>query len=131
VMVLHEEWIGALAQGKGGAQAAAKKTAPRYEIDDQPYGLRYAAHRDLDAEQTYTRVKVFLAPWMGCICPGDTPDGDRTLIMTVPCNDVSNLHFMVRYNPFKELTSYYFTRFSDPNDWPPHPPGDVEDAWGQ
>jgi phthalate 4,5-dioxygenase oxygenase subunit len=131
VMVLHEEWIGAIAQGKGGAQNAATKTAARYEIDDQPYGFRYAAHREINAELTYTRVNVFVAPWMGFICPGDTPDGDRTLIMTVPCNDVSNLHFMIRYNPFKDLTSYYFTRFSDPNDWPPHPTGGPEDSWGQ
>jgi phenylpropionate dioxygenase-like ring-hydroxylating dioxygenase large terminal subunit len=131
VMVLHEEWIGALAQGKGGAQDAAKKTAPRYEIEDQAYGFRYAAHRDLDEERTYTRVNVFVAPWMGFICPGDTPEGDRTLIMTVPCNDVSNLHFMVRYNPFKVLTSNYFTHFSNPNNWPPHPPGGLEESWGQ
>jgi phenylpropionate dioxygenase-like ring-hydroxylating dioxygenase large terminal subunit len=131
VNVLHEEWIGTLAQGKGGAEVAAKKKAPRYEIDDRPYGFRYAAHRDLDAGRTYTRVNVFVAPWMGFICPGDTPDGDRTLIMAVPCDDVSNLHFMVRYNPFKPLTSYYFTRFSDPNDWPPHPPGGPDESWGQ
>ncbi|MGJ7546287.1 Rieske 2Fe-2S domain-containing protein [Variovorax sp. LT1R16] len=131
VMVLHEEWIGTLAQGKGGAKEAAKKTAPRYEIDEQPYGFRYAAHRGLDGGTTYTRVNVFVAPWMGFICPGDTPDGDRTLIMTVPCDDVSNLHFMVRYNPFKPLTSHYFTRHSDSNDWPPQPPGGADDVWGQ
>jgi hypothetical protein len=38
---------------------------------------------------------------------------------------------MVRYNPFKPLTSYYFTRFSDPNDWPPLPPGGPDESWGQ
>lgn len=131
VMVLHEEWIGTLAQGKGGAQDAAKKTAPVYEIDEQPYGFRYAAHRRMDEATTYTRVNVFVAPWMGFICPGDTPDGDRTLIMAVPCDDVSNLHFMIRYNPFKPLTSHYFTRHSDSNDWPPHPPGGPDESWGQ
>lgn len=131
VMVLHEEWIGMLAQGKGGAADAAKKKAPRYEINDQPYGFRYAAHRDLPDGRTYTRVNIFVAPWMGFICPGDTPDGDRTLIMAVPCDDVSNLHFMIRYNPFKALTSYYFTRHSDSNDWPPLPPGGPDESWGQ
>src|SRR5690606_28452862 len=50
---------------------------------------------------------------------------------TVPCDDVSNLHFIIRYNPFKPLTSHYFTRPSDPNDWPPLPPGGPKESWGQ
>jgi nitrite reductase/ring-hydroxylating ferredoxin subunit len=131
VTVLHAEWIDTISQGKGGVSKVANRKAPRYEIEDKPYGFRYVAHRDADGGGTHARVNVFVAPWYGFICPGDTPDGDRTVIFTVPCDDVSNLHFMVRYNPFKPLTSYYFTRFSDPNDWPPLPPGGPDESWGQ
>lgn len=131
VTVLHEEWLGQLSQGKPGVGAAARKTAPRYDIDVQPYGFRYAAHRDLDADQTYTRVNVFVMPWFGLICPGDEPAGDRTAIFAVPCDDTSNVHWMVRYNPSRPVTSYYFTRHSNPADWPPLPPGGADDNWGQ
>jgi phenylpropionate dioxygenase-like ring-hydroxylating dioxygenase large terminal subunit len=131
VMVLHEEWLGTLAQGRSGVTAAGQKKAPRYDIDEQAYGFRYAAHREVDAERTYTRVNVFIMPWFGMICPGDTPDGDRTAIFAVPCDDTSNVHWMVRYNPQKPVTSYYFTRHSDPNDWPPLPPGGPDQNWGQ
>ncbi|MFT4510833.1 Rieske 2Fe-2S domain-containing protein [Caballeronia sp. 15711] len=131
VTVLHAEWIDTISQGRGGVSKVANRKAPRYEIEDENYGFRYVAHRDSDGGGTHARVNVFVAPWYGFICPGDAPDGDRTAIFTVPCDDVSNLHFMVRYNPFKPLTSYYFTRFSDPNDWPPLPPGGPDESWGQ
>lgn len=131
VTVLHEEWLGMLAQGRGGVSTAGKKKAPRYDIDEQSYGFRYAALREIEAEQVYTRVNVFIMPWFGMICPGDAPDGDRTAIFAVPCDDTSNVHWMVRYNPDKAVTSYYFTRHSDPNDWPPLPPGGPDEHWGQ
>jgi len=131
VTVLHEEWLDTIAQGRGGVSRGAGRKAPRYEIEDQPYGFRYAAHRDLDDGGSYTRVNVFVMPWFGFICPGDTPDGDRTVIFAVPCDDVSNVHWMIRYNPFKPLTSHYFVRHHDPNDWPPLPPGGPDESWGQ
>ena len=131
VTVLHEEWLSLLSQGRGGVSKAGHQKAPRYDIDEQPYGFRYAAHREVDGEKTYSRVNVFIMPWFGMICPGDAPDGDRTAIFAVPCDDTSNVHWMVRYNPDKPVTSYYFTRHSDPNDWPPLPPGGPEENWGQ
>jgi phthalate 4,5-dioxygenase oxygenase subunit len=131
VTVLHEEWLSLLSQGRGGVSKAGNQKAPRYDIDEQPYGFRYAAHREVDADKTYSRVNVFIMPWFGMICPGDAPDGDRTAIFAVPCDDTSNVHWMVRYNPDKPVTSYYFTRHSNPNDWPPLPPGGPEENWGQ
>lgn len=131
VTVLHEEWLDTLAQGRGGVSTAGRKKAPSYDIDEQPYGFRYAALREVSATATYTRVNVFIMPWFGMICPGDAPDGDRTAIFAVPCDDTSNVHWMVRYNPQKKVTSHYFTRHSNPADWPPLPPGGPDDNWGQ
>ena len=131
VTVLHEEWLDTLSQGRSGVSRAASKKAPRYDIDEQSFGFRYAAHREVDEQTTYTRVNVFVLPWFGFICPGDSPDGDRTAIFAVPCDDTSNVHWMIRYNPQKPVTSYYFTRHSNPDDWPPLPPGGPDENWGQ
>ncbi|WP_260858692.1 aromatic ring-hydroxylating dioxygenase subunit alpha [Paraburkholderia sp. BCC1885] len=130
VGVLHTSWLREIARGSGHAHAAGENRAPRYEIDEQPYGFRYAAHRSLEEGGIYTRVNVFVMPWFGFICPGDKPDGDRTAIFSVPADNEHSVHWMVKYNPYRELSSPYQTMFSDPANWPPAP-GTPENVWGQ
>ena len=121
-----------LASGAGGFLSLARKaTAPRYDIDEQPYGFRYAALRTVDEDRVYTRVNVFIRPWYGLICPGDSRDGFKTAIFSVPCDDTHSLHFNVLYNTYKPLESSAFTRYSDPDDFPPLPPGGADEVWGQ
>jgi len=129
--MLHSSYFGTLGQKGGQAQLMEHDKAPSYEIDMQPYGFRYAAFRGLPDGAVYARVNNFVLPWYGFICAGDAADGDRTAIFGVPMDDTHTMHWMVRYNPHKPVTSEYLTHFSDPDNWPPLPPGGPDEAWGQ
>jgi len=129
--MLHSSYFVTLALQGGQALLMKHDKSPRYEVEKQPYGYRYAAFRDLPDGREYARINNFALPWYAFICPGDAPDGDRTAIFGVPIDDTHTMHWMVRYNPHKPVTSQYLTHFSDPDNWPPLPPGGPEDNWGQ
>lgn len=129
--MLHSSYFVTLGLQGGQALLMKHDKSPRYEIEMQQYGYRYAAFRDLPDGREYARINNFVMPWYGFICAGDASDGDRTAIFGVPIDDTHTMHWMVRYNPHKAVTSQYLTHFSDPHNWPPLPPGGPEDNWGQ
>lgn len=71
-------------------------TAPRDEIDTQPYGLRYAALRTLSTGDTLARIKPFAMPWYTVV--PELPNGDRLWHAWVPVNDHQTIMWYLWWN---------------------------------
>lgn len=130
VTVLHQDWLGPLSGG-GVLAAATGKLAPVYEIEERPYGFRYAAIRKLDGDKRHIRINEFAAPWYCFIAAETGPEGNRTLNMSVPVDDYNCVYWTVRYNPYKKLSPSVFNPVEARTSWPPNPPGSPEENWGQ
>jgi phthalate 4,5-dioxygenase oxygenase subunit len=71
---------------------------PRYEIENTPYGFRYAAIRKplADADKnSYVRVALFVAPFYG-LFPGQ--EGWGSFQAFVPIDDTHTMLYFTRYN---------------------------------
>src|SRR5579871_232641 len=58
VSILHRASV-AVSQG----QLVTRDSAPRIDMQDMPYGFRYAALREADDGQVYVRITPFMMPW--------------------------------------------------------------------
>jgi phthalate 4,5-dioxygenase oxygenase subunit len=75
---------------------------PSFEVDERPYGFRYAAIRKPDTDASskkYVRVTLFVAPCFVFI-PPQRPPGKEIVThqMWVPIDDESNYFYSVRWN---------------------------------
>jgi phthalate 4,5-dioxygenase len=82
-------------------------TAPRDEIDEQPYGLRYAAIRSLTSGDTLVRVKPFAMPWYTVV--PELPNGDRLWHAWVPVNDRQTIMWYLWWNDDNPVDPSYFS----------------------
>ncbi len=126
VSILHSYWLKRISIPLAGLD-----TAPTYDFHPQPSGYRYAAIRKLPNGDAYIRVNQFVMPWFAFICPEETPEGDRLVIITTPNDDLNSTHWMVRYNRVRPLKPSYANPAEDRGNWPPLPPGGPADNWGQ
>ena len=126
VSILHQSWLSGVSIG-----LSAEDLAPTYEFEERPGGYRYAALRKLKNGSTYARVNQFVMPWFALICPEQVPDGDRLVIMSTPIDDTHCWHWMIRYNPYKTLSPSFANPADDVDNWPPLPPSDRLDSYGQ
>ena len=104
--------------------------APRFEFEDRPYGFRYASMRDLEDNRTYARVNNFVMPWYGIICAPEAT-GPSTVFFSVPVDDTHHRAWFVHFNIHRELGMTALSATPDVWAWPPLPPGDAKDNWGQ
>ncbi len=106
--------------------------APRYEIEDQPFGFRYAALRDLGDGSCYARINTYIAPWYAIIC-ANRADLPSLMIITTPIDDENMRFWLIPYSadyPITEGEGFYFD--STTMRFPPATPSNnVEDRWGQ
>lgn len=132
VGILHRSALARIAGSGEHLQQTAEALAPRYEIDDQPYGFRYAALRDLADGKCYARVNTFIAPYYSIICP-NRADLPSLMIITSPLDDENMRFWLIPYhheNAIVEGAGFSF----DPKsiNFPPLTPSfKPEDRWGQ
>ncbi|MBL0419686.1 aromatic ring-hydroxylating dioxygenase subunit alpha [Ramlibacter sp. AW1] len=131
VGVLHESTTQITAGGGNERLLMTRALAPRLEFEDRPYGYRYAALRALpDADKVYARVNNFVMPWYGIICPPHA-QGPTTVFFSTPVDDVTHRAWFVQFNAHAPLGMTIMSASPDVWNFPPLPPGDARDNWGQ
>ncbi|WP_229400826.1 Rieske 2Fe-2S domain-containing protein [Micromonospora okii] len=91
VSLLHETEARA-----GALRDLLDDRAPRDEIDEQPYGLRFASVRTLASGDALVRVKPFAMPWYTVV--PELPSGDRLWHAWVPIDDHRTIMWYLWYN---------------------------------
>ncbi|MDE1949761.1 MAG: aromatic ring-hydroxylating dioxygenase subunit alpha [Burkholderiales bacterium] len=130
VGVLHESTTQITAGGGNERLLMTKALAPKLEFEDRPYGYRYAALRAVGEGQVYARVNNFVMPWYGIICPPHA-GGPSTVFFSTPVDDVTHRAWFVHFNPERALGMTVMSASPDVWNFPPLPPGDADDNWGQ
>lgn len=104
--ILHQDALGTVPSAgfvePGTASRIVVDTAPRLELQDTPYGFRYAAIRDIGgpgAQVDHARVTVFMMPVFAMTAP------TGTFIAAVPMNDEKTLFFNVFWDTRKPLNT--------------------------
>lgn len=126
---LHQSSV-ALVSGSNERANLAKSSKPRFDFEDRPYGFRYAAVRALPDGRKYARVNNFVMPWFGMITAPER-EGPSTLFFSVPVNDHAHRAWFAHFNLHAPLGITQFTVSPDVMNFPPLPPGDASNSWGQ
>jgi hypothetical protein len=126
VGILHKNWVGNL----GELNLTADNTAPRYDVEVTPYGLKAAALRGLLDGRTYIRVTELVFPYVSYIPPSQMGTGDRLTIITTPVDDEHSVQYFVRYNIQKPIRHDDWQALPNPDAFAPVR-GDVRNAWSQ
>jgi phthalate 4,5-dioxygenase oxygenase subunit len=125
--VLHQSWVA------DDQRHAAENQAPTYQIEQMPYGFRYAALRDLADGRIYARVNSFVLPWFGLISPRKVEDSGKRVgfFCSIPIDDENIWYWHLTFR--LDATLAYEGRLfpSNRNDYPPACPGDDSNNWGQ
>jgi len=129
VGVLHSSSV-QLNSGKSQRMHMTEARAPRLEFEERSYGFRYAALRELQDGRQYARINNFVMPWYAIICPPEE-NGPSTVFFSVPVDDTHHRAWFVHFNLNGPLGITPFTLGSDPMNFPPLPPGDGSNNWGQ
>lgn len=130
VGVLHESTTQITAGGGNERVLMTQALAPKLEFEDRPYGWRYAALRALPDDKVYARVNNFVMPWYGIICPPHA-GGPTTVFFSTPVDDVTHRAWFVQYNETRPLGMTIMSASPDVWNFPPLPPGEARDNWGQ
>lgn len=130
VSFLHESTTQLTAGPGNERQNMNKARAPKLDFEDRPYGYRYAALRPLPDGNVYARVNNFVMPWYGIICPPDA-NGPTTVFFSTPVDDTHHRAWFVHYNPQRPLGMTIMSASPDVWNFPPLPPGEAKDNWGQ
>ncbi|MGH6989103.1 MAG: Rieske 2Fe-2S domain-containing protein [Stellaceae bacterium] len=106
VGILHQDWAtkDKAKLGASNIDYATLDLAPRFEFDEQPYGFREAAVRNMPDGQHYVRVREFVMPWCSYIPQGGGREGVQLLTISVPVDDETSIQWDVRYNLVRPLT---------------------------
>lgn len=126
---LHQSNV-ALVSGGNERANLAKSAKPSFEFEDRPYGFRYAAVRALPDGKNYARVNNFVMPWYGFITSPE-PKGPATVFFSVPVDDTTHRAWFVHFNLHGPLGLTQLSVSPDPMNFPPLPPGDASNNWGQ
>ncbi len=130
VGVLHESTTQITAGGGNERLLMTKALAPKLEFEERPYGYRYAALRQLPDDKVYARINNFVMPWYGIICPPDA-NSPTTVFFSVPIDDVTHRAWFVQFNAKRPLGMTVMSATPDVWNFPPLPPGEAKDNWGQ
>ncbi len=106
VGILHQDWSTKDPKqfGNSNIDNATLDLAPRFEFEEQPYGFREAAVRNMPDGQHYVRVREFVMPWYSYIPQGGGREGMQLLTISVPVDDETSIQWDVRYNLVRPLT---------------------------
>jgi phthalate 4,5-dioxygenase len=126
VGILHKNWVA----GLGELNLTSDNTAPRYEVQMQPYGLKAAALRGLADHRSYVRVTELVFPYTSFIPPATMLTGDRLAILSTPVDDEHSLQIFVRYNISRPIRHDDWQALPDPDAFAPVT-GSIANAWNQ
>ena len=106
VGILHQDWATRDPRkfGQSNIDNATLDLAPRFEFEEQPYGFREAAVRNMPDGQHYVRVREFVMPWYSYIPQHGGREGVQLLTISVPVDDETSIQWDVRYNLVRPLT---------------------------
>lgn len=99
VSVLHQTWSKKV---NFSVTKTLKDQAPRYEVDNMPYGLKACAVRTMPEGEQYVRITEYVHPWYSFI--PHAPDETHVVAITVPMDDTSCKQFFVFYHLQRPLT---------------------------
>jgi len=125
--VLHQTYTRTM----GAIGLTAVNQAPVYHLVPQTYGFRYAAVRDLPDGRKYVRTNSFVAPWYGVIAAGEPSVPRGALFFSVPVDDENIWYWNITYNTDSPVLRSPAIMPSDGDSFPPLPPGDENNNWGQ
>ncbi len=80
----------------------SREIAPRFSATDTDYGVQVMAKRDLPDQKTYWRITQVFQPSYSMI-PAD-PNGNASLVATVPIDDVTCFSWKWTWHPRKAWT---------------------------
>jgi phthalate 4,5-dioxygenase len=105
VGILHQDWATKDPKqfGKSNIDNATVDLAPRFEFEDQPYGFREAAIRNMPDGSHYVRVREFVMPWYSYIPQHGGREGYQLLTISVPIDDETSAQWDMRYNLVRPL----------------------------
>lgn len=126
---LHQSSVALVSSGNERANLA-KSSRPRFDFEERPYGFRYAAVRTLPDGRQYARVNNFVMPWFGVITAPESA-GPSTLFFSVPVNDTTHRAWFAHFNLHAPLGITQLSVSTDVMRFPPLPPGDRDNNWGQ
>lgn len=125
--VLHQSWL----VGFGDIEFSSANMAPVYHVAQKPFGFRYAAVRKLKDETSYVRTNSFVMPWYGIVSPNKTDVKGGSIFFSIPIDDENIWYWQMTYRSSEPLVPNKTHHFTDPDSWPPLPPGPPDDNWGQ
>jgi phthalate 4,5-dioxygenase oxygenase subunit len=124
--VLHQSWL------ESDIANASVNQAPVYQIEQKPYGFRYASIRELPNGKSYVRANSFVMPWFGVIAPRNANEKTRAgMFFSVPIDDENIWYWHITYVLDGPVPYDPYWCPSTPNSWPPAAPCGPEDNWGQ
>jgi phthalate 4,5-dioxygenase oxygenase subunit len=114
--ILHQSWL----RPRPTTTRLATRTAPVFEVMEQPYGFREAAIRDLEDGTLYTRIREVVLPYFSFI-PNDHPQPNFAMC-AVPIDDHWNSQWLFWYHPDRPLAEDNqfiegIRKRGDPNDF--------------
>ena len=106
VGILHQDWATKDPKqfGKSNIDNTTLDLAPRFEFEEQPYGFREAAVRNMPDGQHYVRVREFVMPWYSYIPQHGGREGVQLLTISVPVDDETSIQWDLRYNLVRPMT---------------------------
>ena len=91
----------------------------------------YAAIRALPDDKSYVRTNSFVLPWYGVISPSSTEIQGGSFFFSVPIDDENIWYWNIAYQLDSPLPQMASRMYTDPDNWPPLPPGGEDTTWGQ
>jgi nitrite reductase/ring-hydroxylating ferredoxin subunit len=134
VGLLHQSWVNNLAGNVG--KLLSQNLAPRYEVQDRPYGVRAAALRPMEDGSCYARVGEFVMPFFMMTGTSNAAAGERTMFICVPVDDQNSILFLLRYSlpdrdPIRTGPGFPYDPETVDLDNFAVVPGDAAGRWGQ
>jgi phenylpropionate dioxygenase-like ring-hydroxylating dioxygenase large terminal subunit len=117
----HISHLHASASGPSLARLSLADRAPRFDIDNTPWGMHVAATRAITAEERYTRVTEFVMPSWEFIPRASAPgtaefaDMPRFVVHQTPLDDVTTTVRYIIWHPERPI-SYEEARWTVWND---------------
>jgi phthalate 4,5-dioxygenase len=127
--ILHSTSIKAL----GDVGLTKDYTAPVYEVEQKPFGFRYASIRNMDDGRAYVRFNTFVAPWFAFIAPTINNAPGYAVQFNTPVDDEHTIFFLIEFRRTGlDLAKFpMIAHCTDPSNWPPGVPDDPSTHWGQ
>lgn len=125
--VLHQSAM----RGMGDIDLSSANMAPVYQLEQKNYGFRYASIRTLEEDRSYVRTNSFVLPWYGVIAPPKSNSSAGNFFFSVPIDDENIWYWNIVYSVDEPVEITASQTYTDADSWPPAPPGDSDNSWGQ